>query len=248
MTDVWLLVHAERAALIDDLVGLTDAQWAHPSLCEGWTVHDVAAHLVDNAAATRRRHPASAMVRARFDFDRQNAHGVARGAWCDARPRRSTGCGRWPSRTTTPGAPLDSRLVEEVVHGEDIRRPLGITRSYPREAVLRALGLPGAHVGRSRWREAARRRPAPRRHRRSGLASGDGRGGARPGGVPAPRGLRPHHRARRPRGAGSGDADRPPRQALRRPRHRSLSAVFGTATSASAASSAATEQTAQTVR
>ena len=25
------------------------------------------------------------------------------------------------------------------MHGEDIRRPLGITRSYPREAVLRAL-------------------------------------------------------------------------------------------------------------
>jgi len=137
MTDVWLLVHAERAALIDDLVGLTDAQWAHPSLCEGWTVHDVAAHLVDNAMATRRG-ILLAMVRARFDFDRQNAHGAAR-------ERRTTPAETLDRlrevalRTTTPGAPLDSRLVEEVVHGEDIRRPLGITRSYPREAVLRAL-------------------------------------------------------------------------------------------------------------
>ncbi len=45
------------------------------------------------------------------------------------------------SRTSTPPAPLDSRLVEEVVHGEDIRRPLGLTRSYPGEAVVRSLSL-----------------------------------------------------------------------------------------------------------
>ncbi|TXS13029.1 hypothetical protein EAO68_21105, partial [Streptomyces sp. wa22] len=37
--------------------------------------------------------------------------------------------------------PLDSRLVEEIVHGEDIRRPLGIVRSYPEEAVVRSLRL-----------------------------------------------------------------------------------------------------------
>jgi len=49
MTDVWPLVHAERHALVDDLSRLTDEQWRTPSLCEGWTVHDVAAHLVGNA-------------------------------------------------------------------------------------------------------------------------------------------------------------------------------------------------------
>jgi uncharacterized protein (TIGR03083 family) len=137
MTDVWLLVHAERAALIDDLVGLTDAQWAQPSLCEGWTVHDVAAHLVDNARATRRG-IVRAMVRARLDFDRQNAHGVARAR--GATPAETLDRLREVAlRRTTPGAPLDSRLVEEVVHGEDVRRPLGITRDYPRETVLRAL-------------------------------------------------------------------------------------------------------------
>jgi uncharacterized protein (TIGR03083 family) len=137
MTDVWLLVHAERAALIDDLVGLTDAQWAQPSLCEGWTVHDVAAHLVDNARATRRG-IVRAMVRARLDFDRQNAHGVARSRGTS--PAETLDRLREVAlRRTTPGAPLDSRLVEEVVHGEDIRRPLGIIRDYPRETVLRAL-------------------------------------------------------------------------------------------------------------
>jgi uncharacterized protein (TIGR03083 family) len=48
---------------------------------------------------------------------------------------------RVASRTSAPPAPLDTRLVEEVVHGEDIRRPLGLTRSYKEEAVVRALRL-----------------------------------------------------------------------------------------------------------
>ena len=43
------------------------------------------------------------------------------------------------TNTDTPPAPLDSRLVEEVVHGEDIRRPLGIAHTYAPEAVVRAL-------------------------------------------------------------------------------------------------------------
>ena len=49
--------------------------------------------------------------------------------------------GQLASRASTPPAPLDSRLVEEIVHGEDIRRPLGLARSYPAEAVDRSLRL-----------------------------------------------------------------------------------------------------------
>lgn len=45
------------------------------------------------------------------------------------------------SRTSTPPAPLNSRLVEEVLHGEDIRRPLGLKHSYPDEAVIKSLRL-----------------------------------------------------------------------------------------------------------
>jgi uncharacterized protein (TIGR03083 family) len=137
MHGAWPLVHAERNALIDDLAGLTDDQWAHPSLCDGWTVHDVAAHLVNNAKTTRLGIVRD-MVRARFDFDRQNAQGVERER-C-ATPREMLARLREvATRTSTPPAPLDSRLVEEVIHGEDIRRPLGIEREYPSEAVVRSL-------------------------------------------------------------------------------------------------------------
>lgn len=137
MTDVWELVHAERAALADDLERLTEEQWLQPSLCEGWSVHDVAAHLVDNARAT----PFGvvwAMVRARGDFDRQNQRGMERHRGVTPRETLS-GLREVAARRTGPPAPVDSRLVEEVLHGEDIRRPLGIWHDYSAEAVERAL-------------------------------------------------------------------------------------------------------------
>ena len=139
MGDVWTLVHAERAALIGDLERLDEHRWEVPSLCQGWTVHDVAAHLVDTARTTRLGFLLG-LARARFDFDRQNARGVERerGASPGETLERLR---RVASRTSSPPAPLDTRLVEEVVHGEDIRRPLGLTRSYPQEAIVRALRL-----------------------------------------------------------------------------------------------------------
>ncbi|WP_405481612.1 maleylpyruvate isomerase family mycothiol-dependent enzyme [Streptomyces anulatus] len=136
---IWRMVHAERAALADDLARLDTGQWDAPSLCEGWTVRDVTAHLVDTARTTRIGFVAG-LVRARFDFDRQNARGVERER--GASPQETLErLRRVASRTTTPPAPLDSRLVEEVVHGEDIRRAVGLVRSYPQEAVVRALRL-----------------------------------------------------------------------------------------------------------
>jgi uncharacterized protein (TIGR03083 family) len=136
-TDVWTMVHAERHALIDDLEHLDDGQWELPSLCDGWTVHDVVAHVIDSAETT----PLGfviAMARAGFDFDSQNARGVqrARGASPHETLQRLR---QAAALTSTPPAPIGTRLVEAVVHGEDIRRPLGLVRAYPQEAVVRAL-------------------------------------------------------------------------------------------------------------
>ncbi|MFD3662970.1 maleylpyruvate isomerase family mycothiol-dependent enzyme [Streptomyces sp. NPDC058659] len=133
------MVHAERAALIEDLARLDDRQWEQPSLCDGWTVHDVVAHLVDTYRTTRLGFVLG-LARARFDFDRQNSAGVARERGTTPQETLER-LRRVAARTSTPPAPLDSRLVEEVVHGEDIRRPLGLTRTYPPESVARSLRL-----------------------------------------------------------------------------------------------------------
>ncbi|EAP99886.1 hypothetical protein JNB_06944 [Janibacter sp. HTCC2649] len=137
MTDTWDMVQAEREALVADLSGIKEDQWAEQSLCGDWTVRGVAAHLVDNALTTRFG-IVVAMARARFDFDRQNAMGVAR-ALGDSPAATLSNLRGVVDRRTGPPAPVDSRLVEEVVHGEDIRRPLGITHAYATDAVERSL-------------------------------------------------------------------------------------------------------------
>ena len=40
------LFPGERAALLDLLAGLTDEEWAKPTVCPGWSVKDVAQHLL----------------------------------------------------------------------------------------------------------------------------------------------------------------------------------------------------------
>lgn len=137
MSDVWELVHHERVALLRDLAVLDEDQWEVQSLSHEWTVRQVAAHLVDNARTT----PLGlmlAMARARFDFDRQNAMGVERELGETAADTLE-GLREVAHLRCGPPAPLDSRMVEEVVHGEDIRRPLGIARDYPTEVVERSL-------------------------------------------------------------------------------------------------------------
>ncbi|PRC52238.1 hypothetical protein C6A85_59930, partial [Mycobacterium sp. ITM-2017-0098] len=75
---------------------------------------------------------------ARFDFDADNAVGIAR-------ERRADPCDTLAAMRAaiplmrTPIAPRPTRLVEAIVHGEDIRRPLGIAATYAEDAVAAAL-------------------------------------------------------------------------------------------------------------
>ncbi|WP_159451216.1 maleylpyruvate isomerase family mycothiol-dependent enzyme [Janibacter indicus] len=47
-TRLWALIHEERAAMAATLESLTPEEWEHPSLCAGWSVKDVAAHVISN--------------------------------------------------------------------------------------------------------------------------------------------------------------------------------------------------------
>lgn len=137
MSEIWDVVHAERDALIRDLDSLSPDQWQTPSLCPGWNVHDVLAHLVDDAKTTKLGFMRG-LISARFDFDRANACGVERER--AAHPKDTLDAFRGVSRRTTSApVPLATRLVEIIVHGEDIRRPLGIRHAYPVTSVVEAL-------------------------------------------------------------------------------------------------------------
>ncbi|MFJ3957595.1 maleylpyruvate isomerase family mycothiol-dependent enzyme [Arthrobacter sp. NPDC090010] len=129
MKDKWHLIHRERQALVSELAGIPSEAWETPSLCPGWDVHDVLAHLVNDARTTWGRF-AWDFARARFDFDRMNAQGIARER--SSSPKVTLNVFRAVSgRSTGAPAPFPTRLVELFVHGEDIRRPLGISHEYP---------------------------------------------------------------------------------------------------------------------
>ncbi|TDT34000.1 maleylpyruvate isomerase family mycothiol-dependent enzyme [Naumannella halotolerans] len=140
MDAIWNSVHRERAALIRDLRDLGPHDWDAESGCRRWRIRDVVAHLVDTAATTPTTF-LTGMVRAGFDFDRQNELGVER--YRDKQPDELISLlVQVRDRTSGPPrfmAPLATRLVEEIVHGEDIRRPLGLHREYQPEDLQMAI-------------------------------------------------------------------------------------------------------------
>ena len=50
--EIWQYIHGERRALAGTLSELSTAQWATPSLCEGWTVQQTTGHVVAAAEQT----------------------------------------------------------------------------------------------------------------------------------------------------------------------------------------------------
>lgn len=133
MTRVAMLddVAAERCSLADQLEDLTDDEWAAPSLCAGWTVHDVVAHLT---MSTRTSVPrvAWAVLRARGDFDRAFAD-EARERAARFGPDELVGQLRAMAdvdRRLRLAGPLDP-LNDLLVHGQDAMVPLGRERPVP---------------------------------------------------------------------------------------------------------------------
>lgn len=131
--EVWCHVDQQRADLSDLLAGLTVEQWQAASLCGGWSVRDVVAHLTHLHAGLA--DVVIAAVRGGFRFDAVMDRLVAR----DDRPpeeltvalRAMVGSRRRPPTRT----PLDP-LMDIVVHGQDIAVPLRIDRPIPADAAV----------------------------------------------------------------------------------------------------------------
>ncbi len=131
----WPLIHAERRALAQDLSSLDDAQWSTRSLCGDWSVRDVLGHMTATARMTPVKFFAD-MASTGFRFNAMNAKNVRR----ETAGTPAQGLAEFrslESATTSPPGPVEAMLGEAIIHSEDIRRPLGIHRDYPTEAVIR---------------------------------------------------------------------------------------------------------------
>lgn len=132
--DTWKHIHAERVALVATLATLSTERWRSPSWCQGWSVQDTVGHVVAAAEQT----PVNfykELLSAGLRFDVFAERAAKRLA--EAGPSELVR--RLEARTSTtnhPPAPVMAMLGEMVVHGADIRRPLGLDHRPPEEALV----------------------------------------------------------------------------------------------------------------
>jgi uncharacterized protein (TIGR03083 family) len=153
--EVWRHTHEQRRALAALLSDLSEAEWAARSLCEGWTVRDVAAHVMRSATVTPVE-MAVAFVRFRGRYNALVEDDARRAA---LRPvpelvaefERHDGSRRRPFGTS-----VVDPLLDVLVHCQDIAIPLGRAHPVPTEPAVVAARR--AHRLSLLFAEAARRR------------------------------------------------------------------------------------------
>lgn len=140
---VWQHIDRERTRVADLLESLPRSAWEQPSLCAGWTVRDVGAHLTFSQA--RVRDVLGPAVRTGFRYhamvSRAATHSPLTHEQIVATLRGFVG-----SRRRAPFVSELEPLLDVLVHSQDICVPLGIEHPLPVDATVvavdRALSLP----------------------------------------------------------------------------------------------------------
>ncbi|MEW2265756.1 maleylpyruvate isomerase family mycothiol-dependent enzyme [Streptomyces sp. NPDC047853] len=131
--DVRAEIAAERRELADVLFGLTDHQWNAPSLCSGWRVREVAAHMSTGFRYSFGR-TALELARSGGNLHRMTDR-VARRDAAVLTPHdlatalRDNAHHPWKP----PVGGLAAALGHDVVHGLDITVALGLGRRLPED-------------------------------------------------------------------------------------------------------------------
>ena len=128
------LTREHREGFIETLEGLAADQWLTPSLCGEWRVLDVAAHLAW-APVLGARSGVVAMARHGFSMNRM----IARSAVAWSARGRSAILQQLRDNARTGACPIGmppvAALADAVVHGLDVRRPLGLPGRVPPESL-----------------------------------------------------------------------------------------------------------------
>ncbi|MCH7907747.1 MAG: maleylpyruvate isomerase family mycothiol-dependent enzyme [Chloroflexi bacterium] len=123
-------IRAERRSLADFVETLTQEQWSSASACSGWTIGETVNHLLVGDGGTWRAGEALLHLKSpyRWVADRQRELAERGPAVAAERLRsdRLSITARFPGRFG-PRA----NLAENLIHVDDIRRPLGVPRPGP---------------------------------------------------------------------------------------------------------------------
>jgi uncharacterized protein (TIGR03083 family) len=122
------LAQAEREDFAAFLEGLSPEQWQSPTLCEGWRVRDVAAHVISYDELTSSG-LVSRFVKGRLLIDRINQLGVD--DYADRSPGQVISLIRAHAEPhgLTGGFGGKVALTDGMIHQQDIRRTLGTPRT-----------------------------------------------------------------------------------------------------------------------
>lgn len=132
------MARAERAELAAFLTTLTLQQWETPSLCAGWSVKEVVAHMISyedlGVFGLLKRFAKGRIVRA-------NEVGVDEFAGLSPQELVDYVGRHLQPRGLTAGFGGMIALVDGMIHHQDIRRPLGQPRTIPAQRLDRVLRL-----------------------------------------------------------------------------------------------------------
>ncbi|MGI5284649.1 maleylpyruvate isomerase family mycothiol-dependent enzyme [Nonomuraea polychroma] len=124
--EVWQAIDHERSSLADLLDDLSEREWEASSLCSGWRVRDVAAHL--SLAQMGVAQAARELLKARGDINRMLRDTAIRQAELPVHEISALLRGMVGTRRKAPGG---QPLLDILVHGQDIAIPLGRDRPMP---------------------------------------------------------------------------------------------------------------------
>ena len=134
--EVWRTIDEQRSELADLMETFTEAEWATPSLCEGWRVREVAAHLT--LAHTTLRQGLGPAIRARGGFNRMIYQTAMVQAELPVEDYPVLLRAMVGSRRKAPFITDLEPMIDQLVHGQDMVVPLGRSREMPPEAAATA--------------------------------------------------------------------------------------------------------------
>ncbi len=137
-SEVRAMIAAERRDLADVLGGLPDRSWDMPTLCSGWRVREVVAHMTMPFRYSTLRFVAE-IARSGGRFHRMADRCARRDASMEPDEFVSVLRDNATYPWKPPGGGFEGALTHDVVHGLDITVPLGIGRRVPEDRLRTVL-------------------------------------------------------------------------------------------------------------
>jgi uncharacterized protein (TIGR03083 family) len=131
----WPSIAYERLALAEDLADVHGGKWDQESLCAGWSNRVLLGHVV----ATARLTPPRFAIGMATSFGRFSSF-TGKAARKEGAKHHAELIGELKdlaTTTTAPPGPVDAWLGEIVVHGTDLRLPLGMAHEFAVADVVR---------------------------------------------------------------------------------------------------------------